>query len=332
MPNAKALQGHARALALLTTVVGAVAGCDSTSPAGHGAGGATGTGGVVSAGGTQGGGGSGGGGAAGGSPTSGVGGAGGGGTNGGGAGGATIADAGCTGAACSVDAGSADAAAPACSQLTTQSACDLRADCHAVFTSGSICSCDGGSCCMQFSRCADGNKADCAGPALCDAMTPRCPAPYAVGYAGSCYEGCVRQSACPSPTCPSVAPSDGTSCGPVDYKCFYESCATTGRTLATCSGGAWKIETAACSTITCAGGGITPTSLTCDAGKVCVVVTSTGGAYMVTPMCVSHTCGTGPVTPQCIPTTGSCSLTTGLGGVFVQCSYSSCSAGQGGCA
>jgi hypothetical protein len=152
--------------------------------------------------------------------------------------GGMTADAGCSAASCAVDAGPADAATPTCSQISIQSGCDLRADCHSVFTSGGGCSCDGGSCCMQFSRCADGKAADCAGPALCKSMSPDCPAPYAVSYTGSCYEGCVRQSACPSPTCPSAAPTDGTSCGPVDHPCFYENCATTGRTLATCSGGA----------------------------------------------------------------------------------------------
>jgi hypothetical protein len=245
----------------------------------------------------------------------------------------TIRDAGCTGTSCAVDGGLGDTALLTCSQITTQSACDLRGDCHSVFANNNTCSCDGGSCCMQFSHCADGLNANCAGPALCEVASPNCPAPYAVSYAGSCYEGCVRQSECPVPTCPAAAPTDATSCGPIGHACFYENCATTGRRLATCSGGTWKIETAACTTITCAGGGINSTSLTCDAGEVCLVQTSIGGAYMVTPMCVQSTCGSGPVTQQCIPSTyGNCTITTGLSGVTVRCSYSSCGAGQGGCA
>jgi hypothetical protein len=157
---------------------------------------------------------------------------------------------------------------------------------------------------------------------------------YVLAYTNSCYEGCVVQSDCAPPTCPQAAPKNATACGPVGYSCFYEDCAGAGRTQAVCTAGAWKVESAACAAITCPGGGITPSAVTCDTGKICVRTTGGGGAYIITPSCVSHTCGTGPISLSCIQLpAGTCSASYGLSGVTVSCSApSSCGAGQGGCA
>lgn len=72
--------------------------------------------------------------------------------------------------------------------------CDLRADCHGVYTD-SPCKCLPLGCCAMFERCADG-QADCTGPALCNEPPPYCDGPYVVSYAGSCYEGCARADRC----------------------------------------------------------------------------------------------------------------------------------------
>jgi hypothetical protein len=297
---------------------GGAAGRDAGGTVGGGAGGTGVAGAAAGAGGTAAGG-------SGGRATGGNG-AGGASQGGSGAGGATAIDAG------TADGGPGDAALLACSQLTNESSCNMRGDCHAVLKQTG-CELDAGHACVQFDHCADGGQTNCAGPASCTTVAPSCPANYAIGYAGGCYEGCVSQSKCPQPTCPATAPTAAAACGPVDYTCYYESCTTTGRTLATCSAGAWKLQTAACTDITCAGGGVTPGSLTCPAGEVCVVQTSIGGAYMVTPMCVAQTCGSGPISLQCVPSTyGTCTISYGLSGVVVRCSYSSCGSGMGGCA
>jgi len=257
-----------------------------------------------------------------------------------GSGGVSALDAGaCSGSACSIDAGPidtspSDAPAPTCSQITTQSACDLRSDCHAVYVDPGTCGCASPGCCTHFDRCTDGGKADCTGPASCTIATPFCEAPYVVSYKGLCYEGCVRQTTCAPPTCPQAPPTDAASCGTVGYSCFYEDCAGAGRTQAVCASGTWTIQTAACSSMTCAGAGAPTTTLTCAAGKICVRTTSGGGVYMVQPSCVDNTCGKGPISPQCLPSLpGSCSASYSLSGVEIDCSLpSSCGQGQGGCA
>jgi hypothetical protein len=256
-----------------------------------------------------------------------------------GSGGITSLDAGtCTGASCASDAGPNDATpgdvpAATCNQITTQAACDIRGDCHSVYVDPGTCGCASPGCCAHFDHCADGGKANCTGPALCKAATPFCEAPYVVSYTGSCYEGCVHQNECPPPICPQTPPANAVSCGAVDFSCFYEDCAGAGRTQAVCSAGTWQVQTSACSTVTCMGGGITTTTLTCAAGQLCVRTTSGGGAYMIQPSCVTNTCAKGPISPQCIQgLSGSCSGSYSLSGVQINCSLpSSCGQGQGGC-
>jgi hypothetical protein len=309
----------------------------------QGTGGATGSGGTAASGGIVGTGGIG----FGGSGTGGIGSGGaagkatgGAGSGGIGSGGVSALDAGaCMGSTCSMDAGPidtspSDAPAPTCSQITTQAACDLRSDCHAVYVDPGTCGCASQGCCAHFDHCADGGKADCTGPASCTIVTPFCEAPYVVSYKGQCYEGCVRQTSCAPPTCPQTPPTNAASCGTVGYSCFYEDCAGAGRTQAVCASGTWTVQTAACSSITCTGAGATTTTLTCAAGKICVRTTSGGGAYMVQPACVDNACGKGPISPQCLPSlSGSCSASYSLSGVEIDCSLpSSCGQGQGGCA
>jgi hypothetical protein len=84
-----------------------------------------------------------------------------------------------------------------CASMTTRDSCEARPDCHAVFVDDGLCGCAALGCCARFSRCADGGTAMCIQPPIvCDAVAPHCEGPYVVGYAGSCYEGCVLASDC----------------------------------------------------------------------------------------------------------------------------------------
>jgi hypothetical protein len=85
-----------------------------------------------------------------------------------------------------------------CSQVTTQTECDGRSDCHSVFVDPGTCGCAAAGCCAHFNRCAEGGHANCSGPVACMAPQPFCEAPYVLSYTGVCYEGCVRQSECAS--------------------------------------------------------------------------------------------------------------------------------------
>jgi hypothetical protein len=83
-----------------------------------------------------------------------------------------------------------------CAQVTTLPLCEARTDCHSVFVDPGTCGCAAKGCCAHFSRCADGDKAQCAGMPLCKIATPYCEAPYVVSFTASCYEGCVNQKDC----------------------------------------------------------------------------------------------------------------------------------------
>lgn len=268
---------------------------------------------------------------AGGAIDSGAGGQGGGGGKATGGSGGKGVDAGCSGSGCPSDGGS-DAATSPCSQLTTATACDARSDCHSVYVDPGTCGCAPSGCCARFNRCADGGRANCTGPATCKMAEPFCESPYVVSYSNDCYEGCVRQTSCAPATCPQEPPTSGTACGSGTYACYYENCSAAGRTEAKCAAGKWTVESAPCSTVSCAGAGIVSTVLTCAVGQICVRTTGGGGAYVITPSCVSNTCGNGPVSPQCLPALeGTCGIMTSLSGATVSCSLPS-ACGDAACA
>lgn len=110
----------------------------------------------------------------------------------------------CAGIACpppdaggSLDSGQADALSGACAQATTLVDCDARVGCHPVFVDPQDCRCTSLGCCAHFSRCANGDLAQCTNTGIgCTIQTPYCEGPYVVGYSGVCYEGCVRASEC----------------------------------------------------------------------------------------------------------------------------------------
>jgi len=119
--------------------------------------------------------------------------------------------------------------------------------------------------------------------------------------------------------CPQVAPTNGAGCdNSKDGPCYYEDCTESGRTIALCPSGSWQVSTGACTSVTCNGysGG---DSVTCPAGQVCLA------EFGRDPTCVTHTCGKGPVTWQCVPganpgTSGWCDLRDSVGtGLTVSC-------------
>lgn len=113
-----------------------------------------------------------------------------------------------TGAGGRLGAGGSTGVPPvACSLVTTLAGCEARNDCHSVFQDPHNCKCPTVGCCAQFSRCVDGDQAQCtAGPGIaCDAATPYCEGSYVVAYTKTCFEGCVQSKDC--------APSDSIPCG-----------------------------------------------------------------------------------------------------------------------
>jgi len=237
---------------------------------------------------------------------------------------------GCPGSACPpLDGGTADAALGTCNTLTTQSACDNRSDCHSVFVDLNNCGCSAAGCCARFNNCANGGRANCDGQVSCGAKTPYCAGPYVVSYTSTCFEGCVIQSECAGvdaavtiPACPRAAPANGSSCGSNSMSCFYDDCPSNGRTQATCTGGAWSVQTAACGNVSCLGA---PAVTTCPSGQICLIVES--GTIGV--QCVSNTCGQGAISPACASGLAGCVVNATLnGGVTMTCNQCP----QGGCA
>jgi hypothetical protein len=108
----------------------------------------------------------------------------------------------------------------------------------------------------------------------------------AVGRGGNIGSGGSSASSCPQ-----KAPVNGAVCNQV-AQCYYEDCATSGRTVAGCLGTSWQVTTGACSTFTCRAEGL---QVTCPQGQICLAT------HGKAPVCVSQTCGTGPVTTECVP-------------------------------
>jgi hypothetical protein len=255
-----------------------------------------------------------------------------GGAGGSGTGGVVALDGGCTGTLCAQDAAASDASLPSCSGLASTE-CNLRNDCHSVYVDPRDCTCTEESCCMRFDHCADGDMADCIGPALCNTLAPICEGQYyTVGFKNGCYEGCVRKNECAVPACPPTPPADGTSCGPVDHPCLYEDCAGKGRTLATCAAGTWSVATTACGSVTCEGVGVSPLAITCAAGQVCVRTSTSNVVYTVQPTCVDNTCGANPISPECLTgLSGDCSVEASTAGGSIYCVLPPPCQGAGGC-
>jgi hypothetical protein len=138
------------------------------------------------------------------------------------------------------------------------------------------------------------------------------------GFAGSSGAGANGGSAgsggiggANSSPCPDVAPQAESSCTQENLSCFYEDCAGSGRTAATCTSGSWSLATSACSSFSC-------TSETCAPGQVCSI--TTGGTQF--GMCIDNPCGSGPITCECVAPNcgaGQCTVNPFSGGVQVTC-------------
>lgn len=221
-----------------------------------------------------------------------------------------------------------------CSDITAQTECDARSDCHSVFKDPRTCACTALGCCARFVGCADGGKASCTGPALCDMVEPYCEGPYVIAFRNNCYEGCVKQTDCALPPCPPSPPGSGAACGPLSQTCYYEDCAGAGRTVATCSAGtnAWQVTTSPCAATACQAPD-SSSGLTCAAGQVCILITGTGPIPpMTSAVCADHTCGKGPITPECLPDLhGTCRVDHSEVGTVFRCELVA-DCGDAGCA
>jgi hypothetical protein len=114
----------------------------------------------------------------------------------------------------------------------------------------------------------------------------------------------------PLASCPAAVPADGQACA-TTASCFYEDCAGSGRSVATCANGAWSVQPGACTGAFCF-------SRTCAVGQVCLM--RAGGALLVD--CVSNTCGTASIGCGCLQSClgSTCSVSGSLQtGVTIQC-------------
>jgi hypothetical protein len=136
----------------------------------------------------------------------------------------------------------------------------------------------------------------------------------AVQSGGSSASGGSSSS---SSSCPQSQPTNGASCVGSSAWCLYQDCAGSGVGLAYCSSDKWSVNSKACAEFACRPFGL-GSSTTCPAGQICVA------NWGQDPKCVPHTCGTSPVTLECVPgvnpgTEGRCSFSTGEGGMRVEC-------------
>jgi len=226
----------------------------------------------------------------------------------------------CTAVACLADAGGSDVASDACSQLTTQAACDARSDCHSVFRDLGTCGCAAKGCCIHFSACADGGKALCTMPSTmaCTIATPSCESPYVVSYTKACYEGCVLESECEGAvssdasvgtdtggttrdagsSCPIAEPQAGAACEVQGLQCEYGAGACCGHGYS-CNGGTWQklMLGCACAAPLPDAGSLCTTDSDCP-GQVCVTyVTHAGPTTSIKGECRANPCNN--VTASC---------------------------------
>jgi hypothetical protein len=142
-------------------------------------------------------------------------------------------------------------------------------------------------------KCAYGSPVDGNGCTVCTCN----PAPdggedaSAVSDATSALDAGVA--------CPPTPPASGGACVG-QASCFYDVCPSAGRTQATCTAGAWVVETAACGQVSCQGN--YAAGRTCSSGEVCLV--QIGGTLVIS--CIANPCGTGPASPECTTFTTGC--------------------------
>lgn len=144
---------------------------------------------------------------------------------------------------------------------------------------------DGGACRLQLQTCSDTQR--CCSPLIC---------------AGNCTMPVTQDASIDArPDCPSAPPTAGGACT-ATVTCYYQDCAHTGRTVASCGGGGiWSVQTASCATFSCFPG----SGRMCTGDQICSE--SAGGALLVE--CINNTCGAGPITCGCLSScSGSCTI------------------------
>jgi hypothetical protein len=114
--------------------------------------------------------------------------------------------------------------------------------------------------------------------------------------------------------CPDTPPVVGDACSTA-LLCAYDDCAGAGRTIATCEDGTWSTETGPCDGLDC----IYSASVvvgSCEAGRVCMFF----DAGVPSIRCVDNTCGTGPVSYDCISgCDGTCRVYGTTDGIGIYC-------------
>jgi hypothetical protein len=128
----------------------------------------------------------------------------------------------------------------------------------------------------------------------------------ASGMAGS------RSISSPCPGEPPVAnsPCPGEA---ASASCFYQECAGTGRTHATCSDGAWSVVSSPCSAFACSNGS---GSVECGLDQFCIDPIA---GDPQPPYCADNECGDGVVGADCACGTPSESASA-EGGIILNCS------------
>ena len=114
-----------------------------------------------------------------------------------------------------------------------------------------------------------------------------------------------------APQCP-AAPPGASACAPEGLWCAYDACPAAGRTTAYCSNGTWSVTTGACGMVRCYDQYL---SAYCNSGEICTVAIT--GARQAG--CLANSCGTGPLTLDCLSyywISSGCNLTGGVNAGF----------------
>lgn len=141
------------------------------------------------------------------------------------------------------------------------------------------------------------------------------------GGASSGHAGTATSSTSNAATCPAQAPLASSPCARTGLECIYQSCSTTGISVAICQG-TWSVTSHPCpAEVQCSA---MVSTNGCSPGQICL--TLAGGAYMES--CIDNTCGAGPIDCSCLSScSGVCKLNAYSTGLALMCN----TCPQGGC-
>ncbi len=96
---------------------------------------------------------------------------------------------------------------------------------------------------------------------------------------------------CSKNECPMSPPAAGTFCPCLDQECEYDQCPEDGAlTTATCTGGAWSLQSAMCTASASCG------ETQCTPGFVCL---NRASGIAITATCIEDPCGSSPLACSC---------------------------------